>query len=794
MTITRLLQQKFTQGELDPKLYGRSDIEQYYGSAERMENIVVMTQGGFKRRGGLEHIGKSLRQLTLRTPTSITNPNGGTTANLTDQNRATSFLTTSNISTLNPYVVALYDLGAAYSLGVIYLYDLALTAGTSTEFYLQGSLDAASWTNIGEALDIDTVAYDYSRRVDNTYRYIRLARIGEINLGTAKVTLTGMDVMQSGSLSESKQLTFEFSSDQSYLMLLTDKNLAVYRDGALQIDLYVPDLTSSRILDVSYTQSADTLIIFHENVQTYRIQRAGADDSWDVDRLPFENIPFYPFTLTVQTGAALGWGTLKPNATSGTTHVDITSGGLNATHVNQYIEGNGGIARILSIDSSTKANVFVETPFYNTNNILAADWELHTGYEAVWSVSRGWPICGAFHEGRLFIGGSRSRPTTLWGSRVGVYFDFDNGTALDDESIEATLDTDQLNRITNVYSGRNLMIFTTGAEFIVQQSFGEPITPSNVAVNRQSRIGSTRGLGVFEIEGGVFYCQNGGQSVQEFIYDDAQAAYRNNYLSLISGHLVKGPIDFTMRRATSLDDGTLLIIVRNDGTASIATIQRSQAIGAFSKQTTDGLFKSCGVDYNDIYFVVERTINGVTERYFERMSDDHLLDASTKFVTGLPASTFTGLFQLEGKECRVFADNSVMERRTPSGGQVTIERPVDTSVEIGLWFKPIFKDLPAAAQANNSTNPAGDLIGKLISISEIIIRFYQTSSCKINNKQVSFRKFGVGLLDVPPPEYTGTKRLFGWRGWKEGGQVEITQDEPGKLSVLAVSKRIAFEG
>jgi hypothetical protein len=787
VTTARTLQQRMTQGELDPKMLGRSDLDQYYGAAETMENVVALPQGGFKRRGGLEHIQKILRQITITSPT-VSAPNGGTTGNLTDQNTATSFTTTTNISTTNPYVVAQYDLGSSQSLAVVYIYGLALSSGSSSEFFIQGSTDASAWTNVGGALSLTTTAKNYSRRVDNSYRYIRLARIGSTNLGTATVTLTGMDLFTSGALSATKHFKFEFSSDQSYQLLATDKNIAVYKDGVFQIDLYLADLTSARLADVSYAASADTLIIFHEDVQTYRVQRAGADDVWTVARVPFENIPYYAPTQTSTTGAALGWGTLKPNATTGTTHIDVSSGSLNSTHVNQYVEGNGGRARILSVQSSTKANIFIEIPFYNTDSIAAANWELITGYEATWSVTRGWPICGTFHEGRLWIGGSKSRPSTIWGSRVGIYYDFDIGTALDDEAIEASLETDQLNRITNMYSGRNLMVFTTGAEFVLPQSLNEPITPANISTSRQSSVGSTRGLGVFEIEGGVFYCQNGGQSVQEFIFNDTQNAYSNNIISLLSGHLVKNPVDFTLRRATSLDDGALLVQVLSNGEATIATIQRSQGIGAFTRQTTDGTFKSCGVDYNDIYFVVERTINGSTERYLERLNEDHLLDASTRFTTGLPTATFTNLYQVEAKECRVVADGAVLNNVTPSGGSVTIDRNAEDYCEIGLWFAPIFTDLPVELPGQST------LIGKRLNISEIVLRFHETVSCKINNKTVQFRQFGGDLLDVAPTPFSGIKRMQGWRGWTETGQVTITQDAPTPLTVLALSKRITFDG
>lgn len=796
MTTSRLLQQRFTQGELDPKMFGRSDIEQYYGAMATAENIVSLPQGGFKRRGGLEHLGINPRIQTLAVPT-VTAPNGGTTGNATDQNSATSLTTTVNISTTNPYVVVQYDMTTSQAMGIVYVYGLALTAGASSEFFLQVSSNASTWVTLGDALSVTTTAKDFSRRVQASYRYVRLVRIGATGLGTAKATITGMDLYLSGALSEAEHITFEFSSDQSYQMVATDKNLAVWRDGVLQIDLYLAQLTSARLLDITYTQSADTLIIFHEDFPTYIVQRSGADDVWTTGLLAFANIPTFPFTEVIQTGAAAGFGNITPAATTGTIKITAASGTFNSTHVNQYIEGNGGRAKIFSVVSATVVNVFVEIPFFNTDVILAANWELLTGYEATWSVSRGWPICGTFHEGRLWIGGSKSRPTTVWASRVGIYFDFDQGTALDDEGISATIDTDQLNRITNMYSGRALMIFTTGSEFIIPQTLNEPITPSNISTTRQSRIGATRALGVFEIEGGVFYCQNGGQSVQEFIFDDTQQAFTNNTLSLLSGHIVKNPVDFNLRRATSLDDEALLIMVRSNGEATIATIQRSQLISSFCRQTTDGLFKACGVDYNDIYFTVERSINGVTERYFERYNEDHLLDASTQFTSGLPATTFTGLDHLEGKECRVVADGSVMATQTVVGGSITIERAVTTQLEVGLWFQPIMKDLPSSAAPSNSSNGGANIMGKLISISEIIVRLFETSACIINNKPLYFRRFGpVGIspLDASPTLFSGLKRLYGWRGYTDTGQVTITQDVPAPLTVLALSKRITFEG
>jgi hypothetical protein len=785
----RTIQQRFTQGEFDPKMLGRSDLDQYTGAAETMTNIIAIPQGGFKRRGGLEHIDENLRTLTFLSSPTITAANGGTTSNANDRNSATSLTTTNNISTTNPYVVVQYDFTTAQNIGVVYLFGLALTAGTSSQFYIQGSSNGTDWTTIGSALSVTTTATNYSRRVEASYRYIRLARIGATDLGTAKATLTDMNAYTNGANSAVRLINFEFNSEQSYMLAVTDKNIAVYKDGDLQVDVYAEDLTASILPEINWAQSADTLIIFQEDINPLLFQRNGADDNWLISDLTFDNVPYHAFTEVSQTGTAAGFGTLTPSAVTGTVTLTVSSGTWDASAVNQYVEGNGGRARILQKNSATVVQAFVEIPFYSVDAIAATDWHYLTGYEAVWSSTRGYPICGTFHSGRLWIGGSRQRPTTIWGSRVGLYYDFDKGTSLDDEGIEATLDTDQLNRIVNIYSGRNLMIFTTGAEFIIPTSLNEPITPANISTLRQSRIGAEDGFRVQEVEGEVLYIQSGGQSIQSFAYDDTQQAYNNNMISLLSGHLIDDPQDFAIRRATSLDDGALLSVVNGTGEAAICTINLAQGMAAFTRQTTDGTFVACGADYNDLYFVVTRN----SLNYLERINEDHLLDASVRYTSGLPTDTFTGLDHLDGEECRVVADDSVLASVTPSGGSATISRDAEDYCEIGLWFQPVFKDLPVNINLRN-----GNTLGRYMNVAEVVLRLFNTRSIKVNGKSLYFRGFGNSgsgsPLDAAPPMFSGIKRLQGWRGWDYTAQVTITQDEPAPMTILSLSKRVLLDG
>lgn len=776
------LQQRFTQGEIDPAMLARSDIDQYYGALETALNILTLPQGGFVRRPGLEHIDRVLGgSLTKIAGGSITEtaPNGGTAGNASDQNSGTSLITTTNISTTDGYVVAHYDLTAVQDIGVLYLNGFSLTSLTSSEFFLQVSVDNAAWVTMGTALDVTTTAKDFTRRVHSSiYRYVRLVRIGTTDLGTDKATITGLDVATESGLSNSRCIDFEFNVDQTYKMVVTDKNIAIYQGTTYLIDIYSADLTSARLPAIDWEDDADTLLIFHGDFVTKTFLRNGANDVWAQGEVTYINVPTHAFgDITIS-------GTMTPSHTSGLARtITATVSVFTAAMVGWTLHFNDGAARITGFTSGTVVTVDIVDDFKDTNGIT--DWVLR---EPIWSAARGYPRKGRFYEGRLWTDGGRSRPAVGYGSVVNDFFNFEFGEALDDQAVGPL--SGGFNDIEGIYPGRSLMFFTSKAEYIVPQSFGDPITPLTAVMKRQTSIGSETGFRPQEVDGGVMYVQREGASIQEFIFDDAQQAYSNNFVSLLSSHLINNPVDFALRKATSTEEGAYLLLVLADGSLTVANILRSQGITSFVKETTTGNFKSCGVDIDDMYFVVERTINSVTANYLERFNNDHFMDASTRITTGLPTDTFTGLDHLENELCRVLADGSVLGDETPASGSVTIDRSATTYFEIGLNFNPIAKDLPAETAFEGQAT----IMGRKTNLSEVSLRLKDTSGIVVNGKPVSFRGFGPSgggsPFDAPPPLFTGVKRMLGWKGWKEDAQVTITQADPLPMTVLAIKKRV----
>jgi hypothetical protein len=533
-----------------------------------------------------------------------------------------------------------------------------------------------------------------------------------------------------------------------------------------------------------WTQSADTLIITQKDINPIKIVRGGTDATWTVSNIAFIGIPKHAYTLAYSNPA----GTLTPSATSGSITLTASSAVFAAGSVGQYVNATPqGRARIVAFTSTTVVSAVTEIPFFSTAAIANGSWEYESGYEDVWSSTKGWPRTCTFHEGRLYFGGSKSRPSTVWGSKVSQFFDFNPDQVYDDDAVEATLDTNSLNTITDIISGRDLQVFTTGGEFYVPQAGLEPITPTNFFVKTVSRNGSREGIRVQTLQSGTIYVQRQGKALNEFLYSDTTLSYVSTSISLLSSHLINAPIELALRKATSTDETDALLMLNGDGTIANYSILRQQNVVAPSKLTTDGLFKDVGVDIEDIYVVVKRTFNSVDKYYVEVFDTATFTDCC---FTGGVATTISSLPHI-GKTLNVIADGSVLSDEVVSGGgSITMDRASTTSYEVGLPFTVTIKTLPIEPRMS-----VGVRIGFVKRIIEVNALLYETQHLLVNDNLVPIRSFDtVGILDEAIPEFTGTKTVGGIAGYSDDAQITISQNLPLKLTLLGLDYKLSVYG
>jgi hypothetical protein len=820
---THYLQSSFTAGVLDPRLAARTDVRQFYQGMSVGRNVVTVPMGGVKRRPGLRYV------LTLpadiqpvATAITITAPNGGTAANANDVFRSTVVLTTTNLSTTNPYVVVQYDLGSAKEIFLAAVRDIKVTAGSaSSEFLIQFSNDASSWTVLPNPQDggpstfevVDTIPSSYVRGVLGstvTARYWRVVRISGSalpDLGTAKAQLSEFTLYETTpTLSAVRLIPFERSDTERYVIALNGGFATVVgADGAI-VCIVPTDYARVDLADIDAAQSADTMVIVHEDYAPARLVRESSTN-WQLSALEFVGLPQYDFddasspapTSEVQTlvftsfaegntfqlelnGARTGPIAYQPTSTS-TTAENIRRA-LQKLYTVGFtgvsVEHTSGTTYTVTFaeESADNYDLMIGTTLTGSGTIAAATTTNGVARrEPVWSATRGYPRTVTFHEGRLWFGGTRSLLQAYLASVVNDPFNFETGEGLADDAIFGLLNTAQLNSITAIKSGRFLHMFTTGGEFRFTAS---PISPSDMPRN-QTEYGTAK-IRPVSVDGSILYVQRTRKVLRDFLYSYEEDAYSSAPLSVLASHLLTNVVDVTAWQGSDDDDANYVFLVNGDGTIAVYNTLRSQEISAFTTWDTHGTFKAVGAAGADRYFAVQRSVNGANVQYLEIADDSYFTDSSVQHPGNGVGATFP-VVNLTGESVRVRADDFVLDAVTVnSSGNVVLSTPPAATFEAGLDFTVEITTMPLNSDFGNG----GNYLRKK-RIVKMRCHVYRSLGLRYNGRPLADRFFDQNSFDTAPEPYTGVHSLEESSNWDEGPLTQtFTQVDPLPLHLLGV--------
>ncbi|MEK9983280.1 MAG: hypothetical protein VW879_00935 [Opitutae bacterium] len=837
MAKSRFVQNNFVSGELSPLLRGRTDINQYYQGAQTAKNVVIVPQGGMRRRPGTEYL-QDVPPIVTRYTSAPTMPRGGTGATINDGDDATTSTTTTGISTLNPYVVAQYDFGAGLLKAHEYIdvRRISLSTGSSTEFKVQSSPNATTWNDIATVPLIGTNPQDFRFTIPYglSDRYYRLARVGTTDLGAATVTLGEFNVWEAttspGTNSEAKLIDFSVETDRNYLLSISDQNIRIYKTPNTHVaDVKVP-FTSAQVPTVRDTQVENVMLLFHEDVAPQRLINLGTDADWTLDEAPFVNVPQFDYDDSLSPTPVdevqvmvLGGGSLQIGDTF---QVDIEG----------VLSKSITFAGDTSADqqSSTVFNIqknLQEMPVFGETGVAVArtgalsytitisgestkDFELFSGYftkgdasntvtftksasgsprkEDVWSSTRGYPKTACFYEGRLVLGGTKSKTQSLFFSKSGSFFDFDIDDGDDDEAIFATISSRKLNEIIDVFPGRNLQVFTSGSEFAITS---KPTTPSSIAITPQTSHGASY-LEAIDVDGSTIFVDRHGKAVLDFVYSFNEDAYTTNDKSILASHLIKQPVDMAILKGTASEDANWVFIVNDDGSVAVLNTLREQDINGFTNWSTSGEVKSVAVVDDELYMIVKRTLDGTEEYLIERWSFDFLTDMGTTVNPGPTDTIISGLpVELDDVEVQVIADGIVLPPRTATfsgtSSQITLtsEETGYTELEIGLPFEVEVKGMPL-----NTNIGSGENQMRIKRITRMNLRVYNTYGVYVEGVPVPIREFGPAAtspLNTSPLAKTGIiEDVLSKIGWTRDEMPAITVPDPTPFHIQMIEYEV----
>ena len=570
---------------------------------------------------------------------------------------------------------------------------------------------------------------------------------------------------------DGRLISFEFNTQQTYLIALSDMQIDIFLDGLKQATLASPWI-EEQIKQIVWTQSADTLLLVHPDVPPKRLIRQSGgwtlqDWTFFTDNDVVEQ-PYYKFA-----GSEV---TLTPSGITDSITLTSSENIFESGHVNTRLRVKDKEVIIDTVDSPTVVSCTVVEDFDDMDATI--DWA-----EQAFSPVRGYPASVAFHQDRLVLGGSRDLPNRLWFSKSGDLYNFDLGEGLDDEAIEFAILSDQVNAICAVFSGRHLQVFTSGAEWMVT---GNPLTPETVQLNRQTRVGSVidRFISPVDVDGATLFVARNKQEIREFLYTDIEQAYQATDLALLSRHIIEVPIDqdFDQKRR-------LLFIVREDGQFATLTVYRAEKVAAWTLHNTDGQVKSVSVVGDVVYMLIDR--NGTYT--IEQFDDGLLLDSALSGEVPLPVSGWSGLDHLEGQAVNIIADGIVRQPQIVSGGTIILDEPA-SEVQIGLPYTHIIEPLPPSMIDGAGTGRAARMV-------DVTFRIEETASLIADVGRglnaIALKQFGEDeILDEPVPLVSGDIRInaFGWKNDLSQPLWRIEQSQPLPFTLLSVSMELSVNG
>lgn len=399
-------------------------------------------------------------------------------------------------------------------------------------------------------------------------------------------------------------------------------------------------------------------------------------------------------------------------------------------------------------------------------------YDFGSGAEVVWSVTRGWPRTVTFHQSRLWFGGSKSKISTVWGSVVNDFFNFNVGTGLADEALFDTLDTDQFNKIEGIFSGRNLQVFTTGGEFY---NPAKVITPSDSSWLMQTSYGSKR-IRPINIDGATMYVSRSGKSIRQFLYSFQEDAYLSVNALLMAEHLATGIKTMDAQRGTLDNVSDFVYVIDDSGKCLVLNTMRSEDILGWTKWTTQGSFKDCAVVGDEAYFLVLRD----GDYYIEKLTPDTYTDhnttkSGTAFTTVATSETGSVLAMAH----KVVTDGAVQNDATPDGSGVIALPRAAYYAEVGLGYTVTITTMPISFQDRD-----GMTVNSKKRVLKTKLRVYNTRGAFIQGALLQDRRFPI-ILNQNPDPYTGVLEIS-HLGFSRINSVEVTQSDPLPLHILQV--------
>lgn len=672
-----IIQRSFTSGEIAPSLQSRADLTKYATGLNLCENFLVRAQGGVYSRPGFRFLGalsdstKKGRLIPFSFSTSQTYilvfehlkirvmKDGGyvlkpaaTITGVTQANPAVvttsaahTFVNGENVTITG--VVGMTELnGNTYTIanvtsttfelqGIDSTAYTAYTSGGSAQSdgiyevvttYTEAELPRLSYTQSADVMTIVHPSHDpsnLSRTADDAWA---LAAISYAPTVSAPVFTATPTVATITNITQANPAVVTTSTGHGFVtgnvvsiagvVGMTEVNGNDYRitilstttfqlDGinSISYGAYVSDGTATR---QNSAVTVGTGFGSFEKTYTYVVTAVDADG---VESLASASATVTTLSLSTTGGVRLGW-----DAVTGADYYRVYKDPSNNTQIYGWI----GDSNNTTFDDFNIAPITSDAPPEDRQPFTGADNK---------------PAVVNYYQQRQVFANTNNEPQVTYTTQTGNFSSLrTSNPPRDSDAVTFTIAAQQVNEIRHIVPLDIMILLTSGGEWIVSEGQDKVLTPSTIGVRAQSYNGSSWVRPVV-INSTALYLQEKGARLRDLSYEFSSDKYTGNDLSLMSEHLFEG---FTITdMAYTAEPYGILWCVRNDGHLLGLTYQREHQVWGWHHHDTDGVFESVATISEDgrdaLYAIVNRTVNGSTSRYVERLEKRETQDAEDAF-------------------------------------------------------------------------------------------------------------------------------------------------------------------
>lgn len=424
------------------------------------------------------------------------------------------------------------------------------------------------------------------------------------------------------------------------------------------------------------------------------------------------------------------------------------------------------------------------------------------------------PSAVAYFQQRRVFGGPTNHPATVRASATDFFEDYAIPFALPDASsaIEVTMAQRKREAIRALVPHFRLLVFTDSS--VLSLGGDGALTPTNASFRLEDEAGCQY-LAPLVIDGAVLYVRTKGRGIRALSLVDS-GAYQGRDITWHAQHLFRGgPDTFQQfgRKVVSWtyqeDPWGTVWVVREDGVLLSMSRGPGSRVGWARHETVGGdrFLAVCAVpsaDEDAVVVAVRRGAKTYIERLATRLPETQVetyshLDSAVRYE-GAPTNTFTGLSHLEGRSVYVTARRSrPIGPLTVVGGQVTTpeevaanyQGPLDSDEStlvayIGLAYQGTLELLDAAP--GNTNQKTVTAVGFEVDSAQGLQAGQDLEHLVPWQQRTVSDSYGY------PSAATELVRVMVKGTWNTGGRAVLRQSLPLPVTVLGVTRELEGGG